>query len=241
MKNNTKLIAGIAGTVLVVAVIMVTVLNKVNGDLDVIGQGSFRSFGEVLEAASGQLEADEANGGWSLSAPDQSARFVWSQDYSKSPGYDVMLEFDAKPFLDAGLDAASLPESYTVADEKLVVGSDLGDEALVYEVEPTALEAYGQIVKKHRSAVSYHMGGDHYGVGIGHGNGVEWANDLEMNMTSKEAQDKDLVFVLNPEPLIAAGVDPEKVEGWNYAVVHGASHGGKSTDSYKFLKPVSLD
>jgi len=31
--------------------------------------------------------------------------------------------------------------------------------------------------------------------------------------------DKDIVFVLNPEPLIAAGVDPKAVDGWVFARV----------------------
>jgi hypothetical protein len=42
-------------------------------------------------------------------------------------------------------------------------------------------------------------------------------------------------FVLNPEPLIAAGVDPEKAEGWIYARVP-ADDG----DVWKFLKVFDL-
>ena len=37
--------------------------------------------------------------------------------------------------------------------------------------------------------------------------------DLSVNIV-REAQDKDIVFVLNPEPLIAAGVDRKKTVGW---------------------------
>ena len=60
---------------------------------------------------------------------------------------------------------------------------------------------------------------DHFGVKLGGGNMFEWAKDLEINVTTKQAQDKDIVFVLSPEPLIAAGVDPQKVEGWLYSPV----------------------
>jgi hypothetical protein len=52
-------------------------------------------------------------------------------------------------------------------------------------------------------------------------------------------QDKDIVFVLNPEPLIAAGVVPENVEGWVYAQVP-VEENGKTEDVWKFLKPFDL-
>ncbi len=54
-----------------------------------------------------------------------------------------------------------------------------------------------------RGSISYHMALDHYGVALGGGNMFEWAKDLGAN-------DKDIVFVLDPEPLIAAGVDPQR-------------------------------
>jgi hypothetical protein len=47
------------------------------------------------------------------------------------------------------------------------------------------------------------------------------------------------VFVLNPEPLIAAGVDPQKVEGWAFAKVE-VHMDGKPTEVDKFLKPFDL-
>ncbi len=40
--------------------------------------------------------------------------------------------------------------------------------------------------------------------GLGNGNMFEWAKDMQKN-------DKDIVFVLNPQPFIDAGVDPAKV------------------------------
>jgi hypothetical protein len=58
-------------------------------------------------------------------------------------------------------------------------------------------------------------------------------------MSDNSNQDKDIVFVLNPEPLIAAGVDPEKVEGWAYAQVP-VEENGETTQVWKFLKPFDL-
>ena len=67
----------------------------------------------------------------------------------------------------------------------------------------------------------------------------EWAKNLSTNSATGENQDKDIVFVLNPEPLIAAGVDPEKVEGWVYAQV-AVEENGQTVEVYKFLKPFNL-
>src|SRR5665647_93108 len=81
---------------------------------DVIGNTSITSFNEILNAIPDNIKADEVNGGWSLNAPDGSAKFIWSKDYSKSPYHDVMLVFDAQPFINAGLDVNKLPEGLLI-------------------------------------------------------------------------------------------------------------------------------
>lgn len=239
MKKNVKIIVAVIAAVVVVAVILAVVKSSSGGNLDVVGKESVTSFEKVLNAAPDQVTADEVNGGWSLAAPDGGVRFIWSQDYSSSPLHDVMLELEAKPFLDAGLDTGRLPENYAVYDDMLMVGSKLGNDKLTYEGEPTALAAYEQIVDKYRSSINYHTALDHYGVKLGDGNMFEWAKNMDTNTVTNEDQDKDIVFVLNPEPLIAAGVDPEKVEGWAYAQVE-VEEDGKTMDVYKFLKPFNL-
>lgn len=207
--------------------------------LDVVGEKSVTSFGEVLKVIPDKVKGDEMNAGWSLTAPDDSVRFIWSGDYSKSPRHDVMLEFDAEPFVKAGLDTSKLPENYSAYDGMLMVGTKLGNDKLTYKGNPTPLAAYEQIVRKYRSSVGYHTALDHYNVNLGDGNLFEWAKDMSTNSVNKENQDKDIVFVLNPEPLIAAGVDPAKVEGWAYKTVN-VEINGKKTDVYKFLKPFNL-
>ncbi|MDR3363792.1 MAG: hypothetical protein LBS91_02400 [Clostridiales Family XIII bacterium] len=209
------------------------------GNLDVVAKESVTSFEKVLDAIPGQVSADEMNGGFSLSAPDGSARFIWSENYAASPLHDVMLELDAQPFLDAGLDAGKLPENYAVAGGKLMVGVKLGDDELAYSGDPTPLAAYGQIVEKYRDAIGFHTSLDHFNVNLGDGNLFEWAKDFQVNAATKEKQDKDIVFVLNPDPLIAAGVDPGAATGWAYAQVT-VDVGGKPTEVYKFLKPFDL-
>jgi hypothetical protein len=248
MKKKKSIILGVVAAVVVVAAILVAIFKNAGGNLDVVGKESVNSFNTILQTIPDKVAADEMNAGWSLTSPDESVRFIWSEDYSKSPLHDVMLELDAKPFLDAGLDPNKLPENYVfyegdmmgnMSSEMLMVGSKLGNDTLTYNGAPTPLVAYEQIVNKYRNTINYHTSLDHYGVKLGDGNMFEWAKDLSTNSATNENQDKDIVFVLNPEPLVAAGVDPEKVEGWVYAQVP-VEENGQTTNVWKLLKHFNL-
>jgi hypothetical protein len=212
--------------------IMIAVMVSACSQLDVVGKDSKSSFKAVLDALPGSIEADEMNAGWSLTAPDGGARFIWSADYSRSPLHDVMLEVDARPFLDAGLDPDKLPGDITFYDGKLMVGTKLGNNKLVYSGAPTPLVSYEHIVNLYRRTIGYHTALDHYGVSIGDGNLFEWAKDMGAN-------DKDIVFVLNPDPFIKAGVNPNTVEGWTFAKVP-VDVNGKPVEVDKFLKPFNI-
>lgn len=203
-----------------------------NNKLDVVGNKSITSFEKILNIIPEQITADDMNGGWSLNAPDGSARFIWSKDYSKSPIHDVMLEFDVQPFIDAGLDVSKLPEGM-VYDDKIMVGTKLGEDSLTYKGDATPIESYKKIVNLYRESVKYHTSLDHYGVDLADGNMFEWAKDMSTN-------DKDIVFVLNPQVFIDAGVDPAKVEGWVFAKVEKEDENGKKIQVDKFLKPFDL-
>lgn len=200
--------------------------------LDVVGTESVNSFEKMLGATVSLTSKDEMNGGWSLTAPDNSVRFIWSRDYSKSPIHDVMLELDAAPFVNAGLDVNKLPAGMAY-DSMLMVGTKLGTQSITYSGEATPLASFKKIVELKRDAVKYHAALDHYGVDLGNGNAFEWAKDMSTN-------DKDIVFVLDPKVLIDAGVDPQKVEGWVFAKVSTMDANNKPIEVDKFLKPFSL-
>lgn len=237
--KNKKLMIIIGTIIVIVAVLFIIILKTAGGNLDVVGKSSADSFEKIINQIPEKVTADEMNAGWALEAPDGSAKFIWSEDYSKSPLHDVMLELDAKPFMDAGLDTGKLPENYATYEGKLMAGTKLGSDSFIYNGNPTPLKSYWQIVKKYRSSVGYHTALDHYNVNVGDGNLFEWARDMTTNGSTGENQDKDIVFVLNPEPLIAAGVDPGKVDGWVYAQVT-VDVNGKPAQVYKFLKPFNL-
>jgi hypothetical protein len=203
------------------------------GKLDVVGNDSVKSFEKILLRIPQSIGPDETRGGWFLAAPDGAARFIWSRNYAESPRYDVMLEFDAAPFIAAGLDPEKLPGNFSFSGAKIVVGTKLGTEQLKYQGEASPLASYEQIVRLKRKAVGYHMAMDHYGVNLGDGNLFEWAKDMAAN-------DKDIVFVLNPAPLIAAGIDPTRIEGWTFTKVTVDDEKGRPVQVDKILKAFNL-
>jgi hypothetical protein len=235
MKNNAKVFIGAGAAALAAAALAAAILKTAGGNLDVVGGASIGAFNTILQTIPERVNVDETTGGFALTAPDAMARFIWSGDFSKSAPRDVMLEFDAKPFTDAGLDAGKLPGNYDVRGDTLTVGAKLGGDASAYGAVSAPLAAYERIADKYGGVINFHASLDHYGVMLGDGNMFEWARDLSKNSATGEEQDKDIVFVLNPEPLIAAGADPYGVEGWAYAQVPT-----DDGDVWKFLKPFNL-
>jgi hypothetical protein len=231
MQKRIKLLAAVA--------VSVALAFTACSSLDVVGKASITSFEEVLKTIPDNVKTNDLNAGWELNAPDGSVRFIWSADYSQAPTHDAMLEFEAEPFVTAGLDVSKLPKNYFVYEDMIMVGKKFGGNEKVSGTS-TALSAYELIVNKYRDTINYHTSLDHYGVKLGDGNMFEWAKDLKTNSYDNSVQDKDIVFVLNPEPLIAAGVDPEKVEGWVYAQVP-IEENGKTTQVWKLLKPFDLN
>lgn len=213
--------------------ITLVALTACNNKLDVVGKQSEKSFDAVINQLGSQVTEDTAFGGWSISAPDNTVRFVWSEDFSKTTSLDAFLETDLQPFLDAGLDVSKLPEGIVV-DNKIIVGTELGNDQPEYKGEITPLEAYKKIVELKRDVIKYHASLDHYGVDLAEGNMFEWAKDMAKN-------DKDIVFVLNPQMFIDAGVNPDKVNGWVFAKVETMDESGKKIQVDKFLKPFELD
>ena len=198
--------------------------------LDVVADKSISSFESVINEL--PIEADSEDSSWILTAPDNSAKFLWSKDFSSTTDYDVKLEFDSQPFINAGLDISKLPEGAIYGD-KIILGTDLSDEKLTYNGEATPLDSYKKIVEKSRDSIGYHAALEHYGIDLENGNMFEWAKDISTN-------DKDIVFVLNPQMFIDAGVNPQEVEGWVFAKVETMDKDGKKIEVDKFLKPFDL-
>lgn len=199
---------------------------------DVVANVSKTSFEAILNQIPDKIAADDTYNAWALTSPT-GERFLWSKDFSSTDKPDGVLEFDAKPFLDAGLDVTKLPEWLVVSGDKILYKTELGNEKFNQNSKSKPIEAFKEIVRTHRSVIGYHEKLDHYGVALGNGNAFEWAKDMNTN-------DKDIVFVLNPQPFIDAGVKADQVEGWAFAKVDTKDESGKPIQVDKFLKPFNL-
>lgn len=198
--------------------------------LDVIGNDSIKAFDRLLVTVSDNL-SNNGEGSWRIQAPDQSAAFLWSSDYSLTTR-DAWLEVDIAPFLAAGLDVTKLPVGM-VKDDQLIVGTEISDTSFTYEEEITALASYEKLLDQKGELIGYHSSLDHFGIDLSAGNMFEWAKDSRSN-------DKDMVFVLEPKVLKEAGLDVNAVEGWIYAQVEVMDAKGKMFNVYKLLKPFDI-
>lgn len=203
---------------------------------DVVGKVAVTSFESILKTVGDKVTADDQNGGWSLKSVG-GERFIWSRDFSAENKPDLIMELDAVPFLDAGLNPEKLDKGvylYDPASKILKVYTELGADKFAYSGESEPLDSFKQLVATHRDSIAYHEKLDHYGVAFGNGNVFEWAKDTASN-------DKDIVFILNPQPLIDGGVDPANVKEWVFAQVEIKNDQGKDELVDKFLKPYDLD
>ncbi len=213
------------------------------GSTDVVARFANESFAAVIAASGSNVAWADEEQAWSLSSPSGDL-FLLSPDFSRNNAGAVDLDkpdaefvFEAAPFVAAGLDVAKLPSvdgiKYEIEDGKFMLHFELGSDRFSPDASKSAEAAFAELVKFQRSRVGYHAQLDHYGIKLGNGNMFEWAKDMTKN-------DKDIVFVLDPAPFVAAGVEPAKVEGWIYAKVETMDDAGKTIMVDKLLKPFNL-
>ncbi len=207
--------------VILASVLTLAAMLSACDSVDVIGKSAVTSFDSLVDKLGEQVTFDENKNSWVLVSPT-GENFEWSKDFSSNVP-DAAVEFDAAPFLNAGLKAEELPTAeyvYDSATGKIRMPYELSQDAFTYSGETTAKDTFQKIVDTNRELIGYHAQLDHYGIALGNGNMFEWAKDMDKN-------DKDMVFVLNPQPFIDAGVDPSKVEGWVFGKVEVDNGKGK--------------
>jgi hypothetical protein len=218
---------------------------------DVVGKAAVDSYDTVTKALGAKVTWVESDTAYVLESP-AGDKLAMAKDFARDNGMagmgamespDFELEFDAAPFLAAGLDAAKLPKTdtaqYLVEEGMFMIHFDWGSTALAAVATPAAsvqgqaVQTFEQVVTAYRDHIGYHEQFDHFGLALGGGNMVEWAKDLSTN-------DKDLVFVLDPEPLVKAGLDPAKLTGWVLGTVNVKDASGKVVGVQKLLKVFNL-
>ena len=180
-----------------------------------------------FEALSQSIEWKSEGDKFTLVAPDQSVSLAINQSFASEN--DVVMSVDAAPFVAAGLDVSKLPEGFYVDGRLNYVTSIEGTTTYT-----NVTEAFADILSIQADLVGYHAALDHYGLSLQDGNVFEWAADVNTN-------DKDIVFVLNPQTLIDAGTNVEAVEAWIFAEVEIMQADGTMKMVPKLLKPFDLN
>ncbi len=213
------------------------------GSTDVVAKYAVSSFEALVAASDGRVSWSKQDSAWEISSPGGDT-FHLSSDFSRNDradsstgAFDARLSFDATPFLAAGLDLAKLPPaqgvSYGIEGGRLSLTFELSSEAFPAEASRSPAATFAETARRARDLIGYHASLDHYGISLGGGNMFEWAKDLATN-------DKDIVFVLEPAPFVAAGVNPSRVEGWAFATIETMDASGKKILVEKLLKPFDL-
>lgn len=222
----------ISVSVLIIFLILIfflnTKLNWINTDL--IEKLSVKSFARVIDTIPNNIKQDDEAGVYILTSPDKEAQLIWSNNYVKNDIYNIMIKLDLKPFVDAGIDITKLNgvDGITVIDNSILISGTVENKN-EYKNGLNAIDSFEQILKNKRENLNYHSSLDHFGITVGNGNAFEWAQNINKN-------DKDIVFAINPEPFLNAGVNPDNINGWIYTNVKTMDNNGKNIEITRFLK-----
>ena len=84
---------------------------------DVVAKVSVTSFEAVTNKLGANVATDEQYNAWAITSP-AGDRFLLGKDFAGD--MDTMQEFDAQPFINAGLDPAKLPMDIYMSNQHLI-------------------------------------------------------------------------------------------------------------------------
>ena len=191
------------------------------------------SFGEVLKIMPAQGTSDEI--GW-LIAPltDSSVYLGWNNK-------EISMLVNSRPFVDAGLDISELEKNDAIKIDNNMkeMVFTLSEQSAPYSMKETAILQFEENLRYLREYTNYNKETDHYTLEMGNNSIIAWARDMEENKTSKEEQMDDIMFLLDPDPIIEAGADPRNIEGWEYLEMSIILK-GVPTKKHMFVKAYNL-
>lgn len=240
MKKDKKLTSGVflASVVIITLFALGIIIFKLlkpeseNNEDSNSKNNAAKAFSLIVDAIPDMIEDDTSHNGWTLKMMSDDIRFIWSKDSSKSLLYDVAIAFDIQPFIDSDIHVNKLTSNYSIHNNELIVGLNYGKNIFSYEDEVTPLTSMEKIIENYSDKISFDSDSNQYSIDLGNGNLFIWSQDIYNS-------ENDVMFVLNPEPLIKAGVNIEKVEGWDYSSLSDYIK-SKDSDSKKFIKAFNI-
>ena len=204
---NKKLICFIAAAVYAALSITIAFALSANEAFDVVANYAITSFEKLGErpapASTGRL--------YEVRSPAETEAFLY--------GERVQLAFDLAAFATAGFDPDKFESEITEEDGWLKIVSEMVEGVDTSNAD--ALSVFENVIRNGRSHLEYHMEHDLFELHLGGGHTFRWAKDPQTNT-------RGMTFVLNPEPFIEAGLDPDQLEGWTQAdvtMMHGPQRG----------------
>lgn len=195
---------------------------------DVIGNEAIDKMKQVINDT--PIEVTETDINYELQAPDGMAKLSWSKNGKEDIQYDISLSISIEPFVKAGMKPELLPEG-TVWQDTMVYGFKSNSKSK--ETVTSAADRVAELLDQNRDRIEYHSSLGHFLLNLSEQASFEWAQDMQMN-------DKDIVFALNPDMLMKAGLNPNQVEGWTYAAVEVMNENGEMVETMKLLKAFQL-
>jgi hypothetical protein len=229
------------GLVLAIALAGIGILLSACVETDVVAQFGQSSFASLVGRLGSQVLV--ADGAYRMGVSSAAELTI----VRRTPGTAQRLQLNlaAAPFVEAGLDTSRLLDQpglrFEVAGERLLLhfewpapaGARGGAPEAAQGADSAVADYFNYLVGAHRERLGYHAQFDHYGLDLGAGMMFEWAKDTQAN-------DKDVVFVLEPAPLVAAGLVPERVQGWVFAPVEMMAADGSKVTVQKLLRIYDL-
>lgn len=213
-------------TTMLVTLALVTALLAGCAATDVILKYSPSSLDQIVEKFPAIVTDNTETDHYFYLSVDGETTLKVSHEFDMTGAEDVVIQTPLQPFVDAGLDPATLGAGYRTDDTSLFLVADFGAGSGEMKTITTSLF---ESAKADRSVLSYHADLDHYGIALPAGK-FEWAKDETTN-------DKDIVFVIAAQPLADLGVDVQNIAGWVFKTMKDDA--GKDFDV--LLKPYSLE
>ncbi|QLY79448.1 hypothetical protein [Clostridium intestinale] len=209
MKSTKKIVAIITFSLMVASFVGCSRTQTGSKESD----NALKSFNEIVKAYPDNKGFHEALQHWGFKLPT-GEKFEWSKDMSANKA-DFAMVMLADPLVEAGLDISKLDSNEWLYEPagKDEMGVELPNRLILpYNVSDEKQESNGsedsmrRLLKADTESIKYHKDQKHYALKLGDGNEVQWTEKLGLN-------DADMIFVLNAEPLVSAGLDVTKLEG----------------------------
>ena len=206
-------------------VLALTIFLASCGSTDVVLNYSPGSLNDILDANPTLVTDNTKETHYYDLTVDGQTTLRISHDYSMTGKEDLAIVTPLAPFVAAGLDPANLKEGYRADLNWFYITGSYGDGT---GLKDNVTDSLFESVAFDRSNLTYHEALDHYGIKLTNGK-FEYAKDATTN-------DKDIVFVLAADPLVALGVDVKNVDGWIFKTMDNPD--GTTIDV--LLKPYDL-